>query len=168
MVHLKVHPTIPRLSLPPPRTLGIGFAARCVHAKPCLDCLCQSKRCPGTFRFAPLLPLTRLNWRPSYPSVRRLIGAVKSRSEASLDGLKLAKENGDKVLREPKCHQNRSQAFLAIFTVKHTPKSKSAPPVGGADLDGLSSLLSLSRGPLPGCPSSLQARCFRRAGPPIT
>jgi hypothetical protein len=137
-----MHPTIPRSPPPPPRTLGIGFAARCVHAKPCLDCEMPVQAHQGPP--CGLKPLTRLNWRALPDVTRRLIGAVKRGSGATLDGLKLAKEDGDKVLREPKCHQNRSQAFLAIFTVKQTPKSKSAPPVGGADLDDLSSLLSLS------------------------
>jgi hypothetical protein len=39
----------------------------------------------GTFRYATLLPLTRLNWRASNSEIaHRLIGAVKGLSEAAL------------------------------------------------------------------------------------
>jgi hypothetical protein len=72
--------------------LGTGFGDLCGHAKPWLHRLLPVQPHQGTFRFAPLLPLTRLNWRPSARYARRLFGAVKRGSEATLDGLKQAKK----------------------------------------------------------------------------
>jgi hypothetical protein len=61
--------------------LGIGFGDLFGHAKPCFDCFCQLKRCPGP-RFA-LTPLTRLNWR-ELPYRSRLSEAVTARKAVAL------------------------------------------------------------------------------------
>jgi hypothetical protein len=79
-VHLEVHPTIPRLSPPPPRTLWIGFGDLFGHTKPCFNCLLpvQSRQGPP----CGLKPLTRLNWRALFRGGGRLFGAVKGSNGA--------------------------------------------------------------------------------------
>jgi hypothetical protein len=51
-------------SATPRKRLWTGFATHCVPAKPCFNCQVPVQSRQGTFRYASLLPLTRLNWRP--------------------------------------------------------------------------------------------------------
>jgi hypothetical protein len=68
-----LHPTILRFSPPSPRTLGNGFGDLCGHAKPGFDCLLPVKARQGAFRYASLMPLTRLNWRRAVSWLRPLV-----------------------------------------------------------------------------------------------
>jgi hypothetical protein len=60
-------------------------------------------------RVAALLPLTSLKERPPACHARRLFGAVNGKSEASIDGLKLAKDNRLAFCVQHSCYQNASQ-----------------------------------------------------------
>jgi hypothetical protein len=92
-----------------------SFGAGCACSKALFPVL---NACLMPSRDAAFLPLTASNRRASARGEGCRFKRVKGRSAATLDAIETAKNNRNKVLRERKVHQNRSQTSFWLQTIK--------------------------------------------------